>query len=509
MPRPAGPGRSPRRVLHEVVVLLGFRAGAGGRSPTRLLGVAVVLAVGVGLALPLAVARFAPRDLAGDVTLVSATLWAFVLLSTSLSAVASAGGREVLGRTQRAVLPVSPAADQLGALLLTPLNVAWSLQAVLLLSTTAYAVGWDPVLGRALLAAALWIAAATTTAQLLGWVAELARSHRLGVVALRVLATGACLGVGAVVLLADPGAVLDGLPTLWLFVGAVTGDLVRYAGTQVAVAALAVLTILAAVPVAERLAGRPPPVEATAETVRHARGRSPRGPFALAAHLDGRSVRRSPPLRRGLVLLLGVPLAAVALLPLPWTAVLVLPALVASGAALLHGVNLGALDGGGAQWRESLPWPPDPALTGRAAALAVVTGGAATGVALLAALRAAEPPGPVQLITTGCAVLVATAQVVSWCLRWSLRRPFQAELRSARDTPAPPLAMARYSLVLSADTTLAALLLVAASTTGSTGVVLSVTVLLLVPCVVRLARAREDHRRPQVRARVAATVAGS
>jgi len=49
-------------------------------------------------------------------------------------------------------------------------------------------------------------------------------------------------------------------------------------------------------------------------------------------------------------------------------------------------------------------------------------------------------------------VVAVTAQVVARCLRWSVGRPHRAELRTTRDSPAPPGAMTAYSaqLVLAA-----------------------------------------------------------
>ena len=76
------------------------------------------------------------------------------------SAVASGGGRELLHREHAVIYPVSPTTDHLGALLLAPLNIAWLLQAWILLGVTAYGVE-----RRSLLAAEIgmliWIVAAT------------------------------------------------------------------------------------------------------------------------------------------------------------------------------------------------------------------------------------------------------------------------------------------------------------------------------------------------------------
>ena len=95
--------------------------------------------------------------------------------------------------------------------------------------------------------------------------------------------------------------------------------------------------------------------------VRSARGtpraRAPLGlaDLALLRRLDRGSVWRSVGMRRGLIVL-GVGPGLVALVAgLPWSTVIVLPGLVASGAALLFAVNAWCLDGRGMIWRETLP----------------------------------------------------------------------------------------------------------------------------------------------------------
>ena len=70
----------------------------------------------------------------------------FLVLAV-LTAVASAGGREVVPRDQAVAFPVSTTTDHLGALLLAPLNIAWLLQAWTLLGTRATSSVRDRLLG--------------------------------------------------------------------------------------------------------------------------------------------------------------------------------------------------------------------------------------------------------------------------------------------------------------------------------------------------------------------------
>ena len=506
--RPRRPGRDPRAVARELRVLLVFRLSAGGRDPRRSVALIVLLALGLGVGVPVGVAVWAPRGYVDDVIVLSPTLWTFVLVSSVVASLASAGGRELLPRREAVALPVSPTADQLGALLLTPLNVAWTVQAVGILGAAGYVVGFTPMLLTALPATLLWLVAATALAQLLGWMAELARTYAYGPALLRLGAGTAGMASLAVVVSGGAGAVLDDLPTTQVYVGSIATEAWRYAATQTAVAVVGLVSLVAAVPIAERLERRPTPTEAAGETRQRRRRDASDRRLSAAIVTDVRSILRSPPLRRGLVLLLATPVAVSLLLQLPWVGITILPALVASGAALMHGVNVVALDGRGALWRESLPHDPDTTLAGRLAALAVLCGGSASLLVLLAGLRAA-PPSAGELVAAMVAVPVATAQVVSRCARWSTQNPYPADLRRARDTPAPPLAMARYSLQLSVATTLGALLVSTGAVLNSPQLSVALGALLILPSTVRLVRALRQHRRLGVRSRVAATVIGS
>jgi hypothetical protein len=492
-------------VARELRILLTFRLSTDGRDPRRSVALVLLLAVGLGVVLPVSVAAWAPDRFRDDVTLLSPTLWAFVLVSAVVASLASAGGRELLPRREAVALPVSATADQLGALLLTPLNVAWSVQAVGLLVAAAYVAGVEAPLAPALVATALWLLCSSAVAQLLGWAAELLRTVRHGLVVLRALAVLSAGGALLLVTTGRAGAVLDKLPTTAVFVGSVASDPWRYLLTQALVLLALCGAVLGAVPLAEALERRPAPSESAAETAPRRRTATPAGPFRAAVRTDVRSILRSPPLRRGLLLLLATPVGVSLLLQLPWVGITVLPALVASGAALMHGVNVVALDGRGALWRESLPHDPDTTFAGRLAALAVLCGGSAALLVVLAGLRAA-PPSTAELTAAVVAVPVATAQVVSRCARWSVRHPHPADLRRARDTPAPPLWMARYSLQLSLATTLGALLIASGAVVDRALLSVLFALALLVPSLIRLSGALRAHRQPVIRSRVVATV---
>ncbi len=130
---------------------------------------------------------------------------------------------------------MSPAADQLGAIVLTPLNVAWTVQAVGLVAAAAYVVGAGPALPTALVATLLWLLCCTAVAQLLGWLAELVRTLRHGPGALRAAAAAGAAAVLVLVTTGRAGAVLDRLPTTVVYVGSVATDPWRYVVTQLVV----------------------------------------------------------------------------------------------------------------------------------------------------------------------------------------------------------------------------------------------------------------------------------
>ena len=63
-----------------------------------------------------------------------------------------------------------------------------------------------------------------------------------------------------------------------------------------------------------------------------------------------------------------------------------------------------------------------------------------------------------DVVAMACCLVSCTAVVLATCLRLSIRTPHRADLRGHRDTPAPPAAMAVYSVRLATVTTLIGLL---------------------------------------------------
>jgi hypothetical protein len=191
---------------------------------------------------------------------------------------------------------------------------------------------------------------------------------------------------------------------------------------------------------------------------------------------------------------------------LTWDLVTVLPGLVASGGALLFGVNAWCLDGRGALWRDSLPAAPGVAFAAKALVLLEVLLVPALLTLVLAALRAGAP-NAAELASVLAATLVVCVQVTTTSLGWSVRRPFAAEMRSARATPAPPVAMVGYSARLALTTTLVGLLFSATALAGNALPAVLLAVPMLCWSGYRLAGTAAAWATPTTRARVVAVVA--
>lgn len=498
-----------RRAVADVGPLLRFRA-SGLRGRARK-GAVLAFAVIVVITL---LAAWLPGYLPegdgrrGDVLLLLPTGYISVLVIAIVSAAASGGGRELLPREQAVAFPVSPTTDHLGALMMAPLNIAWLLQSWTLLGATAYVVGPRPALVLAQLPVLLWLIAATALAQVVAWSVEWVRRGAHGTLAVRAV-IAVLGGVMAVLVVTDRLVpLLDHSPTVKITLAVLYGASAQWLLWLRGVAVL-VLIVLAAVALGAWIAGavsrRPARdelrVESSVQTPR------PHPPSELVALLrtDRVGIWRSVPLRRGLAVLAILPGLVAVAGALDWEMLTILPGLVASGGALLFGVNSWCLDGRGALWRDSLPTDPRLAFFSRAVVLTEVLLFATTLTLAMASLRAGTPTSG-QLVAVLCAALVVTLQVVSTSLRWSVRRPFAVDLRSARATPAPPLVMVGYSSRLALTTTITGLFFgVVSHAPWQWAVLLAMPFLLF--SAYRLVGTAESWADPETRSRVIATVA--
>lgn len=444
--------------LRDVAALLAFRRGSAGRTRGRWAASMLVLSLLLAASVPAWTPHAGGSGRAFNLLVLLPTAMAALVLITAVSAIAGAGGRELLAREPAQVLPVSPTVDHLGALLLAPLTIAWVVQAWVLLGSAAYAVGPHPGTLLGLQAGlALWLLMATAVGQALAWLVESVRRRPGGLVLVR--AAAVVLVLAALVLQAIGRLVplMDAVPTSAVLIGLLDAPGPRFGLTLLALAVVtAGVVVLGAVPAT--WAARLMPVDEVAAETGHRRVRPAAGSVhAALVRGDRASVWRAVPMRRGLlVLALGPGLVAV-LGDLPWSSLTLLPGLVVSGGALLFGVNVWCLDGGGGRWRESLPVPADAVFRARTQVLAEFLLAAGVLTVLVAGLRAGVPT-PAEATALLASLLVVLVQVTAASMRWSQQHPHAVDLRSARATPAPPTAMIGYSARLALSTTVTGLL---------------------------------------------------
>lgn len=494
------------RATVDVGHLLRLRTATRGRR-RLLLGLAGVVVITVAAAVvPAQLPRAGGAGYAFNLLLLVPSAMAGFLFLTIASAIASGGGRELVARDQLVAFPVSPTTDHLGALLLAPLNIAWLIQSWLLLGSASYALGergYAPVV----VGLTLWVAAATAIGQVVAWTVEWARRLPGGLVGVRAVALLALAGVATLQVTGRLAPLLDGFPTRRLFVLIAGGwgwDWVL--GAALSAGLVVVASCLGAVPAAWA-AHRAPGEEVAIETG-HVRARPmARTDLGMLVRMDRGSVWRAVPMRRGIVVLaVGPGLVALAG-GLAWHQLTILPGLVASGGALLFGVNAWTLEGRGLLWRETLPAAPATAFAARAWVLFEFLLVASAATLALAVLRAGRPTAA-QVTALLCAWLVVLLQVVAASLRWSAASPYSVDLRSARATPAPPISMVGYSARLAVVTTLTGLVFSGLAQVEEWPLSLLVAAPLAGWPAWRLLRLRDRWADPELRARVVMTVAG-
>jgi len=452
-------------------------------------------------------------DRTGEVAaLLPSALLAFLLLCI-VAPLAAGGGQELIPESQLVAYPVRVSTLVRLAFVLSPLNIAWYLQILLLTAATSYAVrgtsGPLPPVGVLV----AYLLACTAVGQALGWAIVGVRRTRTGRRGTWTLLAVLLAVAGWVIATDRGGYVLDHSPTLTVVAAQFQAATLQPAGSlPVVVVCLAVTVIgyLAAVAVADWALRRPGDLGVDGPLARPVARRASRADdtaYRILVRADRASVWRSPPLRRGLIVLGVLPVAAAALASLPWSSIALLPPLVASGAALLFGVNALCLDGSGAMWVASLPHDPALVLRSKARVVAEVCGGSVLIVLVGAGLRASARPDLVDIVSVVGAALSCTALVVASAMHLSVTRPHRADLRGPRDTPAPPGTMAVYSARLAVATTFVGLLFSATTFGRSVVPPLLLTLGLLGWAAFSWSRTRRRWRDPLVRATVVTTVA--
>ena len=501
-----------RQSRADLGALLAFRRSAlsaPARRRMSVTGSVVLLLTAAAAIVPAYVPGGFPRERSGQLIAILPSMCLGFLVLAVFTAVASAGGREIIPRDQAVAFPVSTTTDHFGALLLAPVNIAWLLQAWTLLGVTSYVLG-PHRLWASVLPVIVWILAATSVAQALGWVAEGVRRGPHGIAVFRGITGALALGGVALVATGNLSFVLDHSPTnriLVMVLDGAGGQWLPWAVGLVVIATLGVAAALGgAVPAGWALL-RPMREELRLESGRHPARENVRSDLAMMLRIDRSAIWRSVPLRRGLMVLVLMPGVVAFAGQLEWRLLTVLPGLVASGGALLFGVNTWCLDGRGALWRDSLPVSPRMAFLSRGLVLLEVLLVSATATLLLAALRAGRPSAA-EAVALLCATVVVCVQVVAAGMRWSIARPFSVDMRSARATPAPPVVMAGYSARLALSTTLTGLVFSGLAQVEDARFALATAVVMLFWSLWRLSRAERRWRDPVTRSRVVSIVAG-
>jgi hypothetical protein len=243
------------------------------------------------------------------------------------------------------------------------------------------------------------------------------------------------------------------------------------------------------------------------ESRRIRRRPSSRGPLGALLTMFLDSVVRSRPIRRGLLLLVVFPVVVASVAELSWVEIIVLPGLVAAGSALLFAVNGLSLLGGGAAWLGSVPLRSATLLTALAGTIGITVAGTTLATTVGVAVFAPAEPRPAELIALVCAALATSAWVMATSVWLSVRRPYQADLRGNRDTPAPPGVMAAYSLRLAGAAGVVGLLMSATAQLQTAATAVVFAILIVGAATVRLLVALRAWTNPDRRSRALLAVA--
>lgn len=454
-------------------------------------------------------ARVPPGDRLTDILLLAPTT--FVLFATLAVAapMVAGGGNQLFPDEQLVGYPIRPAAVYGGSVLLSPLNLAWATQVVLLCFVTGAVTEHTPLAVLGLVTTFCYIALATVVGQTLAWLVVGMRQRSLGRRVARL--GGWSLGAVALALLATGRTteVLDASPTTQVVISAIKGSQGRYGGWLAVLLPLALGTLVAwhlgvrACAWALRRTsplGRPE----LRPVVRRASRTSVLGALTV---VDWASVWRSTPLRRGTLVLAVLPGAVGALADPSWPSLALIPGLVAAGAGLLFGVNAFALDGGGTVFVAAQPHAPWATLAAKVIVVAWTCLAAIALALVIAASQVDDAPTAAAAVAVVASALASTLVVTATCASMSVAHPHKADLRGPRDTPAPPATMATYSLQLALVTTWPALVFVGAAASGSLAAAVLALVAVVSLSVRSLLGTFRRWQRATDRSRVVTTVA--
>jgi len=459
--------------IRQVAALLGLR----WRMLKAPLPRAAALLASSLLLVLVAIAPFVAMQVPSGFEVEVATLLAVLILLfpilVFMSGMAAGGGAEAVPAASLVAFPVSPRAVFALSVLLTPLNAAWTLQALSIVWLGAY-VG---VRGQAGLAGAGFavgfVVASTVAGITLSWMVTGVRASWVGRRVTEGLLVAAAALIGWRVAADGAEQVLEALPLSDMAVAMVLPSATLQLTWVASLLIVLGVALAAGFWATAWTLGRPDDAADRREGRDHRRRRQPRTQLIALLATDISSIARSRPLRRGIVLFSLVPGAAALLSGMPWEDMVILPGLVGTGAALLFSVNAFALDSSGATWLESCPRDPRSAFASKATVAAGTTASICVGTLLVASARPRMAPELHDVLVLLLAVMTSVAITTAIAMRQSIVRPIKADLRSARDTPAPPLTMTMHSLRL-----------IAATAVVGIGFVLAIRLPTVVPAVV-------------------------
>jgi hypothetical protein len=448
-----------------------------------------------------------PVDLATQALLVYPAALLLFMVVAVVAPFLAGGAIELFPPSQLVAYPISARTRFAASLLLMPLNLTWLLQVVLL--TFLVAVGGSGT-DRLWTLAAVTVAfmlTATVLGQALAWAGTAVRQTRTG----RWLTNAAAL---ALVVLAAVNLNQDTLldianssPLLPLL-----GSGLTPAGPRLLVT-LALLALVALVAHRAGVLAVGWTLRLASETAGHREGARQRRRKARPT-VDSAvlivlltAVLRSKPIRRGVLLLVVMPVAVAGVAELEWSEIVALPGLVAAGAALLFGVNAFSLLGGGAAWLGSQPLAPSAVLAATAITVGSVVGGATVLTTIGVSFFAAGEATPAEAVALVAGAVASVAWITATAMRLSVRSPYQAELRGNRDAPAPPGAMAGYSLRLAGTVGILGLVLVATAQLDRPDAALAIAALVVGAATVRAVLTLRAWAVPENRTRAMMTVA--
>jgi len=434
--------------VHQVRVLLALRWKMLRSVKARL---AVVAGMGVAAGLILGVATVAgslSREFEqGATVLLPALLATFIVLAV-VGGLAAGGGTEIIPAGQLITYPISPRAIYLGSVALAPLNFAWAAQIVVLVGMVVYLATPRSAAPLGVLLLLTFAGTSTALGLAVSWFIVGIRQNQVG----RWVTTSLGLLTVAVAILAALTGVLRALIENPLLINLAQSLTRPLSATALGwFAALALLSVTAATLGSQAcnwsLRRRDVPT-GTQDSRRHLRRNPKSSAWRETVAVDRGSVWRSRPIRRGLVLMGLAPGVAAAVSAVGWEDLVVLPPLVAAGAALLFAINVLSLDGPGALWLESTPRSPALALASKAWVSGEVVLFTVACSMLVITVALGPPQQPRLALTLALSMAVGVVWAVALALRRSVRTPNKADLQSARDTPGPPAAMLAHAVRL-------------------------------------------------------------